>query len=336
MAVGGPGTCALRALARVTGSPAGRRGDVAAAGGGDGRLGVPEPVQPAGGHCSHPRHRRRRALLAPGRRALRRRQPPSGPGRVRPRPARGPRPSGPVPPADRRGRSGGHRPRAVAPDSHPASRRDPPRDNGQVGFEQQGMRGRFALRFQSEENDTGRATRPEQVREAFNSPFWPFVLATTSVGQEGLDFHHYCHAVVHWNLPANPVDLEQREGRVHRYKGHAIRKNVARSFHDTDLSAHQRSVGGTVPGRRSQPGRWASARSSRSGCTRRRRGQDRAPRSLPAAEPGPAAAWTGSGSHWRCTGWSSASPARKTCWPTCLSACRRNELTRSCDRPAST
>jgi hypothetical protein len=42
-----------------------------------------------------------------------------------------------------------------------------------------------------------------------------------------LDFHTYCHAVVHWNLPSNPVDLEQREGRVHRYKGHAIRKNVA-------------------------------------------------------------------------------------------------------------
>ena len=37
----------------------------------------------------------------------------------------------------------------------------------------------------------------------------------------------YCHVVVHWNLPNNPVDLEQREGRVHRYKGHAIRKNVA-------------------------------------------------------------------------------------------------------------
>jgi len=49
----------------------------------------------------------------------------------------------------------------------------------------------------------------------------------TSVGQEGLDFHQYSHAVVHWTLPGNPVDLEQREGRVHRYKGHAIRKNVA-------------------------------------------------------------------------------------------------------------
>jgi hypothetical protein len=108
--------------------------------------------------------------------------------------------------------------------------------NGSASFERQGMRGRFALRFQSEESDAGRTTRPEQVREAFNSPFWPFVLATTSVGQEGLDFHQYCHAVVHWNLPTNPVDLEQREGRVHRYKGHAIRKNVAQEFHDMVLS----------------------------------------------------------------------------------------------------
>ena len=32
---------------------------------------------------------------------------------------------------------------------------------------------------------------------------------------------------MHWNLPSNPVDFEQREGRVDRYKGHAIRKNVA-------------------------------------------------------------------------------------------------------------
>ena len=47
-----------------------------------------------------------------------------------------------------------------------------------------------------------------------------------SVGQEGLNFHAYCHAVVHWNLPGNPVDLEQRAGRVHRYKGHAVRRNV--------------------------------------------------------------------------------------------------------------
>ena len=50
------------------------------------------------------------------------------------------------------------------------------------------------------------------------------------MGQEGLDFHQYAHAVSHWNLPGNPVDLEQREGRIHRYKGHAVRKNVARTL----------------------------------------------------------------------------------------------------------
>ena len=93
------------------------------------------------------------------------------------------------------------------------------------------MRGHFAMRFGEERSDDGSMiTRAGQVREAFNSPFRPFVLATTSVGQEGLDFHTYCHAVVHWNLPSNPVDLEQREGRVHRYKGHAVRKNLARWY----------------------------------------------------------------------------------------------------------
>ena len=56
------------------------------------------------------------------------------------------------------------------------------------------------------------------------------MLVSTSVGQEGLDFHHYAHAIVHWNLPGNPVDLEQREGRVHRYKNHAVRKNLADRF----------------------------------------------------------------------------------------------------------
>jgi hypothetical protein len=103
--------------------------------------------------------------------------------------------------------------------------------DGTVAVEPQRMRSRFALRFQQDRSEDGEeSSRPDLVRQAFNSPFWPFILATTSVGQEGLDFHVYCHAVVHWNLPSNPVDLEQREGRVHRYKGHAIRKNVAAAF----------------------------------------------------------------------------------------------------------
>lgn len=90
---------------------------------------------------------------------------------------------------------------------------------------------RFAVRYGSArgqaKTDDRAVERLVGVKEAFNSPFWPFVLASTSVGQEGIDLHWWCHSVVHWNLPANPVDFEQREGRVHRYKGHAIRKNVA-------------------------------------------------------------------------------------------------------------
>src|SRR5256885_17202199 len=112
----------------------------------------------------------------------------------------------------------------------PSYRIEDIRVQGRAGLtvERKSLRSRFALRIGSHNLDEGgELQRASQVRTAFNSPFWPFVLATTSVGQEGLDFHLYCHAVVHRNLPANPVDLEQREGRVHRYKGHAIRKNVA-------------------------------------------------------------------------------------------------------------
>ena len=94
-------------------------------------------------------------------------------------------------------------------------------------IKQHRMRTRFAVTFGNQTLDEGGEARIESVSRAFNSPFWPFVLTSTSIGQEGLDFHLWCHAVVHWNLPANPVDLEQREGRVHRYKGHAVQRNIA-------------------------------------------------------------------------------------------------------------
>lgn len=61
--------------------------------------------------------------------------------------------------------------------------------------------------------------RTEALRQFFNSPFRHFVLDTTSTGQEGLDFHVYCRKTMHWNLPSNPNDLEQREGSVNRFKG---------------------------------------------------------------------------------------------------------------------
>ena len=79
-------------------------------------------------------------------------------------------------------------------------------------------------------SDEKSVNRIGNVRDAFNSPFKPFVLNTTSIGQEGLDFHWYCHRVVHWNLPHNPIDIEQREGRVNRYKSFVVRKRVAQKY----------------------------------------------------------------------------------------------------------
>ncbi len=102
------------------------------------------------------------------------------------------------------------------------------------------MMSRFALRYGGKyatDSDDSSGVRQTEVRAAFNSPFAPFVLASTSVGQEGIDFHWWSHSIVHWNLPSNPVDFEQREGRVNRFAGHAVRKNVAESHWDDVLAS---------------------------------------------------------------------------------------------------
>lgn len=74
--------------------------------------------------------------------------------------------------------------------------------------------------------DDKQQVRVEHIRDSFNSPFKPFMLNSTSIGQEGLDFHWYCNRVVHWNLPTNPIDIEQREGRVNRYKSLVVRRRA--------------------------------------------------------------------------------------------------------------
>lgn len=94
------------------------------------------------------------------------------------------------------------------------------------------MRSHYAVGFYNVQSDNSKdVQRTDQLRQAFNSPFWPFVLASTSIGQEGLDFHYYCRKIMHWNLPANPVDLEQREGRINRYKSLAIRHSAVQRYH---------------------------------------------------------------------------------------------------------
>ena len=68
--------------------------------------------------------------------------------------------------------------------------------NGGIIIDNQRVRARFAMRYGDERGGEREEAllRKEGVRAAFNSPFWPFVLATTSIGQEGLDFHPYCQS----------------------------------------------------------------------------------------------------------------------------------------------
>lgn len=93
------------------------------------------------------------------------------------------------------------------------------------------MRCHYAVEFGNQRIETEEGEqRASNIRANFNSPFRPFVLATTSIGQEGLDFHQYCRRIMHWNLPGNPIDLEQREGRINRYKGLVIRQQLAARY----------------------------------------------------------------------------------------------------------
>ena len=105
-------------------------------------------------------------------------------------------------------------------------------------YERTFMRSHFAVGFaKSEGSESKNVNRTENIRNAFNSPLRPFVLATTSIGQEGLDFHQYCRKLVHWNLPSNPIDLEQREGRINRYKCLAIRQDLAKRYDNIDFKS---------------------------------------------------------------------------------------------------
>lgn len=97
------------------------------------------------------------------------------------------------------------------------------------------LRNHFAVSFTKGAGNAIDTSRKTSVRDAFNSPFRPFVLASTSIGQEGLDFHNYCRRVVHWNLPSNPIDLEQREGRINRFACLALRQNIAKSYGDLEF-----------------------------------------------------------------------------------------------------
>jgi len=113
-----------------------------------------------------------------------------------------------------------------------------------MGDKPRKFRCHYAVEFGSQrvETDSGQ-NRARNLRKVFNSPFRPFLLSTTSIGQEGLDFHSYCRRIVHWNLPGNPVDLEQREGRINRYKSLVIRQQLGKKYRATLAASPLTTIG---------------------------------------------------------------------------------------------
>lgn len=53
----------------------------------------------------------------------------------------------------------------------------------------------------------------------FNSPFYPNLLVSTSVLQEGVNLHMQCYQVHHYGIAGSPGDNEQRVGRLDRLFG---------------------------------------------------------------------------------------------------------------------
>ena len=67
--------------------------------------------------------------------------------------------------------------------------------------------------------------QPDIVVKIFNSPFGPDVLVTTDRLSEGVDLHHCCRHLIHYELDPSPVRTLQRNGRVRRVGSWASQTN---------------------------------------------------------------------------------------------------------------
>ncbi|MFW6118831.1 MAG: DISARM system SNF2-like helicase DrmD [Planctomycetota bacterium] len=60
--------------------------------------------------------------------------------------------------------------------------------------------------------------RREQVKDSFNDPQSPLrILVATDTAAEGINLQTSCRYVIHYEIPWNPMRLEQRNGRVDRH-----------------------------------------------------------------------------------------------------------------------
>lgn len=116
----------------------------------------------------------------------------------------------------------------------------------------------YAERFNSDYTDNGKSqtsadgeTHFYTCHNAFNSPFWPMILCTTSANQEGYDLDRYCSRIMHYSLPPNTMSFEQRDGRIDRRLSYLARRRMVQLFGYkkcwTDLFEEMRDESGMSP-----------------------------------------------------------------------------------------
>lgn len=66
----------------------------------------------------------------------------------------------------------------------------------------------------------------KDIVDRFNSEGGPQILLSSEVGSEGIDMHEYCRCLINYDLPWNPMRVEQRIGRIDRVGQKADRLSV--------------------------------------------------------------------------------------------------------------
>jgi len=93
---------------------------------------------------------------------------------------------------------------------------------GKDGFSVEAMHGNIPL--ESKNGVYGRDLIMEDFRKGKFQ-----ILLSSEVGGEGLDFQH-CHAIINYDLPYNPMRIEQRIGRIDRFGQNADKIIIANLF----------------------------------------------------------------------------------------------------------
>lgn len=82
----------------------------------------------------------------------------------------------------------------------------------------------------------GAGTSKRDILKSFASPKGPQVLLSTEVGGEGLDLQ-FCRAIINYDLPWNPMRLEQRIGRIDRLGQLSDKVSIRNIFYDKTIES---------------------------------------------------------------------------------------------------